>query len=149
MLALGRLARVLKIGTRSGVLGQADLDRHRVGSEAIARGENRHALDDVAQFARVSGPEIFLKYLVSFFFYLLGMKVVAGAEIFQEIVRHGGDVVRSFPQRRDTDWNNAETVVKVLSEFLLRHQVVQAAIGGCDDAYRNANGLLASHAMEF
>ena len=84
MLALCGSSGFLDVGARAGIVGDANLDRNRIGRQQVARRQNGHALDDVAQLAGISGPGIAFQYFIRFILYLLGMKIVAKAEVVPE-----------------------------------------------------------------
>src|SRR5579859_7245684 len=56
MLALGRFAGLAQVPLGAGAARDADLDRHRLGVNEVAAGQNRHALDRVAQLTDVARP---------------------------------------------------------------------------------------------
>ena len=75
-------------------------------------------------------------------------EVVAAAELVDEVLGERPDVLGPLPQRRHADRHDAQPVVEVLAEPLLRHQRRQVLVGGRDDADGHVARLLAADALE-
>src|ERR1017187_6939175 len=58
VLALGGFASLLNGGLGAGFALDADLHGDGIAGEAVALGQDGHAFDDVAEFARVAGPGV-------------------------------------------------------------------------------------------
>ena len=108
-------------------------------SMRIARAQDRHALDGVAQLADVARPVVALEQRQHVLVDGLGAEVVAGAELAEEVGRQVADVLRPLAQRRHADRHHAEPVEQVLAELALGDALVEPAVGGRDDAHRHAD----------
>src|SRR6266852_3240579 len=76
------------------------------------------------------------------------MKIVTSAEVSQEIIGHGADIVDPLAQGWNANGYNAQAIIQVLSKLLLGDQIGQIAIRGRDHADRNVDGLLAAHSVK-
>ena len=56
------------------------------------------------------------------------------AELDTEVVDQICDVCRTFPQRRDRDWNNVQPVVQILTELPLGDLLLEVAVGRGDES---------------
>lgn len=69
------------------------------------------------------------------------------AQLFQECICHEHHVPLAGAQRGQGDGDDVDALVEVLAEGALRHHVLQAAVGGGDDAHVHGNALVAAHAL--
>ena len=111
-------------------------------------GEDGHSLDDVPQLTDVAGPAVTLEDLHDIRIDLPAPEVVAGAELGEEVRGELADVLRALAKRGHPDGHDAQAIVEVFPEPARRDQLVEATVGGGDDARGDANGLLASHTLK-
>src|SRR5471030_2954544 len=105
---------------------------NRLAGQPFALRQNGHALDHVAQLARVAGPEVGLEQREDRLIQHFRLEVVARAEFFQEIDGEQADVVRPLAQRGHADGHYAQAVVQVFAELVGGHHPGQVAVGGRD-----------------
>ena len=66
----------------------------------------------------------------------------------EEVVDEGDDILAALAQWRQMDRDDVETVVQVRAEGAVAHPLMQVAVGGGDDPYVDADGLLAADTVE-
>ncbi len=88
------------VDLRAGFALHPNLDRDRFAREPLALRQNRHALDHVAQLARVARPGVAFEHRKDGVVELFRLEVIARAEIFEEIFREQADIVRALSQAR-------------------------------------------------
>ena len=121
VLTLSGLSGFLNRGPRTGLTLHANFNGNGRGSNLFFRCKNGHAFHHVAQFAGISGPRITFQQFEDFIVHLFRTKVVAGAEVFQEIKSKRANVLRTLAEGRHLNRHNAHAIVKVFSELALRY----------------------------
>jgi GNAT superfamily N-acetyltransferase len=144
---LSRVAHVLQ-STGGRLRCLPELHRDRRGGDTPPGRENRHPLDNIAQLTDVARPVMTLEHGEDVGVEVSGSKVVAGAELGEEVGGQLAHVVEPLAQRRHADWHDAQAVEEILAEPALGDQRVEAAIGRRHDSHRHADGLLAADALE-
>src|SRR5205823_1324034 len=95
MLALGRFARLLHARSRAIVAGaHTQLERYRGGGQHVLMREDCHPLHSIAQFTRIARPFAGFERIPHFGMKALPAETIARAEIVEEILRHGTDILR-------------------------------------------------------
>src|SRR5262249_44811529 len=76
----------------------------------------------------------------------------------EKVVDQQRNVFPSLPQRGHSDGNHAQPVVEILTEAIVRNQLVEIAVGGGNDTHvdrdfggsaHRAHGSLLQHAQQF
>src|SRR5438105_4882587 len=119
MLPLGRFAGLLDARSRSRFLLQFELERYRAGVQRIAMRQDRHPLHHIPQLARIARPLVLLERLPDFGLEALPAEAIADAEVVEEVLGHGADVLQPLPQSRYPDRHHAHSIVQVLAELAL------------------------------
>src|SRR6266566_4644912 len=69
-------------------------------------------------------------------------------ETVNEVLDQQGNVVFSFPQRRNLNRENVEPVKQIAAKCPLGDGSLQIAIGGCDDPRVRSDRLIAAHTLK-
>src|ERR1039458_5332205 len=118
VLALGGFAGFLNGGLGAGFALDADLHGDGIAGKAVALGEDGHAFDDVAELAGVAGPGVGVEQGKDGFVEHLAAEIVAGAELFEEILSEEADIVGPFAERGDADGDAVEAVIEDRKEVV-------------------------------
>src|ERR1700735_2138717 len=92
------------------------------------------ALHQILEFAHVAWPGIFLQNLDHLGLEALQRDVIRAAVSSQEMIEEEWDVSRAVAQRRQDDRDYIDPVVKVFTEASGSNHLLQALVGGCDQA---------------
>jgi hypothetical protein len=71
-----------------------------------------------------------------------------GGETPQKMPREQGDVIASFHEGRQVDWDHVEAVKEVFTEATLFNLLKEILVGGCQDPHIHGQGLFAPYAFE-
>ncbi len=118
------------------------------GGEAVAGGEDHHALDDAAEFADVAGPGVGLEKGEG-----VGRDGTDGAlvkvgKFFEEVGGKKGDVAVAVFEGGEGDVDDVDAEVEVFAEFALANPVFEVAVGGGDKTEVDVDRGFAADAFE-
>ena len=120
-----------------------------VNRENLRFAKYHRTLDDVLQFAYVSGPRIglqqFQRLLVDTSYVLTGFSRVAIDKVFNQ----QRNVLASFAKRRNLDRENIQAVKQIAAERPSADGSLQVTVRGCDDPNVSADRTSAADAFKF
>src|SRR5215469_7480768 len=106
------------------------------------------ALDEIAEFADITGPGIAEKDFKRAIREFAGALAVSRAEFVEEMAREDGNVLLAIPQGWHEEGNHVEPVEKILAEAAGRYFLFEVLVGGGDDADVHAYGLVGADRFE-
>src|SRR6267154_1945427 len=127
----------------------ADVLREQIDVDALLRGKNYGALDNVFELAHIAGPVVIHKQLQR-----RGSKVAQGLVVFlavadEEMGEQRRNIFAAITQGRQGQVNDVETMVQIFAEAAFANECEQLHVGRGDDADINLNLLGAPEAHEF
>lgn len=104
-----------------------------VWGENVSIGEDNGPLDVVLKLPDISGPEIGFQEIQRFLWDGKGRAGVEGCVSFNEKADQIRDIVSTFPERRDIDRENIESVIQVFPKQLLVDHFREIPVCGSDN----------------
>src|SRR5262245_46867535 len=86
-----------------------------------------------------------LKNLQRFRGYLPDLLVEFSAESSQKVLDQEGQVLSALAQWRQSNGEDAQSIVEVTAKLVHRSQLLQVVVGGCDETEVCLDGLIAAH----
>src|SRR5579859_806146 len=117
--------------------------------EQVAIGEQESAFQHIAKLANVSRPVIRAEPFKGRTGKLGTRTRHVGADSGQQGLRHIGNVILTFAQRRNGEWHGADAEVEIAAERLGLDQVPEILVCSSDQADVNEPVAHISHAAEF
>ena len=91
--------------------------------------------DSIFEFPNVPRPEISLENIHDVRVEIKHHRPHLQGKPSQEVPRQRFDIARAFPQGRNVNGNNADTVIEILAELAIRDHLLQVAVGGSNQAH--------------
>src|SRR5712671_2371263 len=111
--------------------------------------ENNHGpLDDVLQLADITGPGIRYQKVQSLLVNPADALACFSRKTVDEVLDQQENVFFSFPQRRNLNRKNVETVKQIAAKCPLGDGSVQIAIGSGDNPRIRSDRLIAAHTLK-
>ena len=107
------------------------------------------ALNLVAQLPNVAGPVADHQQVHGLRSNLNILATKLRRVVIDVIVHYRRDLAPAFTQRRDSQADDVEPVIQVLTKATLRDHLFQIAIGGGDDSHINLAGPLFTERLNF
>src|SRR5262245_51189447 len=75
-------------------------------------------------------------------------EIVSRTKLAEEIFGQGANILRPLAKRRNANRNDAQAVIQIFAELVLRDQVCEVAVRCGNDPHRNADRLFAADSLE-
>src|ERR1035437_1101646 len=108
-----------------------------LGTQKPGPGENRRALDGVAQFARIAWPIVSKQPFEKAWRQTRNGAFVALIHVVDHSRGNGGNVRGVVAQRRHLDVEDVESVEEVPTQLAAGHRLLRVLVGRCDYAHVN------------
>ncbi len=122
--------------------------RETIGLKNLAGFQNAGSFDDVFQFPNVARPVVSLKNIQDVRVYPFDLRIQLPIELTDEFFGESRQVFLSFPERRDANWEDIESIKQITPELSFLTKLSHVFIGRRDDAYINGDIVLAADALE-
>src|SRR5215475_10859234 len=116
--------------------------------QRAAASQDYGPLDEVLQFAQISGPVVPGKRFHRFRSNSIDALIHPACEFVHEVSDEEGNVALTFAKRRQSDRENVETIIKVASERPVGNHRRQILARRCNQSDVHANGPRAPEAFE-
>src|ERR1700730_15530095 len=111
----------------------AKLHINQLNRDGFLRIERGESAGEIFEFPDIAWPAIALEALEGIGFDPLERQAFGGGE-HEEMLREIADILEAFAQRREPQWDDAQTEKQILAEEALADQPAQILIGRGDDA---------------
>ena len=115
---------------------------------AAVAAEDDAALDDVLEFADVAGPAVEFQDGHALVGDAADADAVLAGKAGHELAGQKGDVLLVLAEGGDVNGNDVEAEEEVLAEFPALDAVLEAAVGGGQDADIDLDGAAAAYAFK-
>src|SRR6266851_761032 len=125
------------------VFGRSDRADHgrQFSLEGGSIVSDQMTFNHVAKFPHISGPGVALKRIHRRRSYGFYFPSHTPAQVSQEVPSEHGNVLPAFPQRRNVDREDIQSIIQILAKLALPHCRLQIAARGNNQARIHANGL--------
>ena len=144
----GIVAEVEPAWRRGGIPHGLERGRQVLCLDTVVGGGEDGALHAVFELADVSRPAVVHEQVDRAGRKLSDRLVVLHVQVLDEILGEQDDVALALGERRHHDGKDVQTVVQVLAEKLLLHQLLEVAAGGGEEAHVGMQLLVAADARE-
>jgi len=116
-------------------------------SGAVTAGHDG-ALDGILQLTHIPRPVVVQKHLQGSLGNVGHLFAQLVRDPFHKVRGQQRDVLTPVPQRGDADLDHVQTIVKIVAEPALLHQLGQVLVGGRDHAHVDAHLVASADAVE-
>src|SRR5262245_10058607 len=124
------------MGKRGRPAGEV-LERHH---ESWTGGKNHRALDQVLEFANVSGPPVAAHHVEGLGRNLLDLPLHSRGEASDEMADQWLDVPRALAQRRDADREDIQAIVEIITEAVRFDHLGEVSVRRCHQTNVDPDG---------